>query len=170
MARLVLSRWAGAGRRWVRDGLLWSLLGLAAALTGCADAPSLTAEAPLFVFSSYPAAGATVLRDDLTEIAFTLSIDLGEPRHGRLEGAKFFSLEGPNGPVQVLQEGLTNVAYDSDAQLLRVVLGSDLRDGLATGRYEARLAAGLMTEAGEALPLDYVVRFRLMAAPVAPTP
>lgn len=144
------------------------LIGLALACVafGCADAPEVTVEAPLFVFSSYPAAGATVARSDLTEVAFTLSMNLGAPEHGRLIGARAFRLDGPDGPVALLEEGLTNVAYDGDAQLLRFVLASDLREALPLGRYTATLSAGLITEDGVAMPLDFTARFRLAAEPL----
>lgn len=145
-------------------GLLISLA-LVFAGWGCADAPQAVVEPPLFVFSSYPASGATMWRSDLTEVAFTLSMDLGSPEHGRTIGARAFRLEGPEGQLAVIEEGLINVAYDPDAQLLRVVIASDVREGLPLGRYTATLSAGLVTEAGVAMPIDFATRFRLTAPP-----
>jgi hypothetical protein len=146
--------------RSVLTQVLMALL-LASGLTGCADAPMVEVSAPLLVFNSYPANGATVDARDLTELAWTFSVDLGEADHARRQAAQHASLFGPDGLIELVRPDATNVAYEPGTLTIRVVLDQTIRAALPAGRYDLVLAAGVQTEGGLGMPTDFTVRFRL---------
>ncbi len=134
-------------------------------VSGCAEAPVLFAQAPLMVFNSYPSNGATVARSDLRQVAVAFSETLGADDHAYTMAERFIVLEGPDGPVPITRDDHTNVSYDEDFFSLRVELDPQVRAGLGAGQYSLTIRRALETEAGSALPTDFVIEFNLAVPP-----
>jgi len=126
---------------------------ITALLLGCADAPVLEVPAPLFVFNSYPANGATLAVEDLGELSFTFSEDLGDRADVEEAAASLITLVDRRGAVS-----LGSPAYDAETFTLSLPVADD---GLGRGGYVATVDASLTAHSGRSLPTDFIVQFQL---------